>query len=48
MVPAIALGALVLALVASAFIWRMMRRVVTVGEMTVSRQWLIEHEGDDR
>jgi hypothetical protein len=31
--------------------WRMTRRLLTVGDMkdfSVSRQWLIEHQGDER
>jgi hypothetical protein len=31
--------------------WRMTRRLLTVGDMknfSVSRQWLLEHQSDDR
>ena len=48
MVTAIALAALVVALLATVLVWRMQRRVVAAGDMTVSRQWLLEHESDDR
>jgi hypothetical protein len=32
-------------------VWRLTRRLLTVGDMkdfSVSRQWLIEHQGDER
>jgi hypothetical protein len=48
MVSAIAvLFALVLTILAAALIWVGTRRPSTIGHLTVSRQWLMQHQNDD-
>jgi hypothetical protein len=45
------LGVLLATVLASIVVWRTTRRPVTVGHLkniSVSRQWLLRHEGDDR
>jgi hypothetical protein len=45
------LAGLILSLGVVVLLWRATRRVMTFGDLknfSVSRQWLIQHQGDDR
>ena len=45
------IGVLLATVLASIAIWRAARRPLSVGDLkdiSVSRQWLLQHQGDDR